>query len=779
MEDGVPGTPPQGPVRPVPGPLSSPLSDSAQCSPLTPLRAMGSPTAEDTSSSYPASPTRAAMERAKSLPRTPEQWHESCQWVPLPQPQPQGMVSVSVENLSVCFGQMQANIWELHRQLSCVIAEQQSHQRRFGELVLRQASDVLTRQQAFGGAVQRARSAPPEEHGVQGASRQVRADGPPAAPAPLKPIEQDSGQRGSADEHAVVPALERRISRLEEQFAEMVKGTQEQWERLEAVALRSEQVVARTLLEEPLDLSGHSEIAAIKNNFPTESAKPATPPGAKSALPGESSQMMASQLDSVQGLKRRKGKAGTAKQAAGVVQRVPKGSVADELPKQSGAGRPAEDCRTFLQRLVAKKRHAFGDNVLEFLVCCFVIVSIVSVLTWRTVHTWRGRAQPDSLLEHRHASFTTTEAVVRALPPLPAQPVTQPRPAHRRKHGRWAKLLRPSRPPPMVTSPTTESTTSLDVHLSSSSSARPASHTEGSSPPSTTSVTLAASVVTPATTRPPAPRIPSTIAEFLTRVGLPGVMSRDGMRRSVLHLAVSEGLWQVTNELLASTTFTAVDSQDMHGDTALHLAAHHGHLRIAQAILRSGRFTQAGARNNAGRTALHLAVSSPVSEAHNDVSHLLLDYYATVPDTPDAKGRTALHLAALNGHQRLAVALVASSHFTAENAKDVRGMTALHCAALKGHVPVTEALIWRRPASPGRGRLGSALDLEALDDKKRTAFDIAVARNYVGVAEVIQRSLPALRPGPVVPPVRGIPSLKATVRTEITPNLARRIDGTS
>jgi len=264
--------------------------------------------------------------------------------------------------------------------------------------------------------------------------------------------------------------------------------------------------------------------------------------------------------------------------------------------------------------------------------------------------------------------------------------------------------------------------------------------------------------------------------QFLERVGLPDVWTRDSMRRSALHLAVSENLWQVTHALLGSSDFNAVDAQDMHGDTALHVAAYHGHIRIAYSILRSGRFTQAGALNKAGKTALHLAVSSPNSEAHNEVSQLLLDdLHASVLDAPDAKGRTALHLAALNGHQSLVTALVASSSFSAEDARDHKGMTALHCAALKGHVQVAEALLWRRAASPGRGRLGAALDLEALDDKKRTAFDIAVARDFVGVAEAIQRSLPALRPGPVVPPVRGVPEVHSTMRTEITANLARMI----
>jgi ankyrin repeat protein len=125
------------------------------------------------------------------------------------------------------------------------------------------------------------------------------------------------------------------------------------------------------------------------------------------------------------------------------------------------------------------------------------------------------------------------------------------------------------------------------------------------------------------------------------------------------------------------------------GTTPLHVAAEEGDVAGVRAALVQD--IDVDALDGNGRTALHLAALN----GHVKVVELLLaapgiDVNAQISNGPD-KGQTALHLAAANGHLEVVELLL--RYITDVNVQDECGMTALHWAAGNGHVDVVKLLL--------------------------------------------------------------------------------------
>jgi len=140
------------------------------------------------------------------------------------------------------------------------------------------------------------------------------------------------------------------------------------------------------------------------------------------------------------------------------------------------------------------------------------------------------------------------------------------------------------------------------------------------------------------------------------------------------------------------------------GFTTLHLGAVQGHTACVAVLLGAGvpdpdcRAYQATARMEwFGVTAIHLAVI----HGHVATTQLLLDDALVSPNLQctivddegeTIEGTTALHLAAHHGHPEIARLLLGHDSYEAVNLRTTCDKSALHIAALQGHRAVVESV---------------------------------------------------------------------------------------
>ncbi|KAK1759647.1 ankyrin repeat domain-containing protein 50 [Echria macrotheca] len=195
-----------------------------------------------------------------------------------------------------------------------------------------------------------------------------------------------------------------------------------------------------------------------------------------------------------------------------------------------------------------------------------------------------------------------------------------------------------------------------------------------------------------------------------------------------------------------------VDAKDSAGRTPLSYAASKGHASIMKQLIKAGAVVHSA--DNYGMTPMlygiilgHDAVVtrlmkeasadyirnfrnefflSFVSKGGKDVKVVvewLLDSGVDI-ETADEEGRTALGLAACNGHQDT-VRLLVDKGANIE-AVDKVGRTALGLAAGSGHESIVQLL------------LEKGADVEAADAKGITPLDVASERGYEGVVRLLQ-----------------------------------------
>lgn len=177
--------------------------------------------------------------------------------------------------------------------------------------------------------------------------------------------------------------------------------------------------------------------------------------------------------------------------------------------------------------------------------------------------------------------------------------------------------------------------------------------------------------------------------------------------------AASTGYVHVVRVLLQHEA--AVDTRDSDGHTALILAAAGGHVEVVQVLLENGADVHAVGEQRV--TAL-LAVSPE----NTVLLEMLLRAGADV-DAQDRYGSSALHQAALGGHQRAVQVLV--GHGADVGAVTDDGSTSLHCAASSGSAGVTGVLLGSRP------------DLDAMDENGDTPLLVAVQGRHLEVVELL------------------------------------------
>jgi ankyrin repeat protein len=154
-----------------------------------------------------------------------------------------------------------------------------------------------------------------------------------------------------------------------------------------------------------------------------------------------------------------------------------------------------------------------------------------------------------------------------------------------------------------------------------------------------------------------------------------------------LEVAAQQGNLALVQSLLEKAK---IETKDDDQRMALHRAAENGHAPVVQLLLEKGaevdaQYKKIKTKGDDQKTALHRAAEN----GHAPVAQLLLEKGAEV-DAKDKSGRTALHLAIMNGHEAVLDVMVRGRYTTA---RDLNRLRLLPRAAAKGHLPVVRQLV--------------------------------------------------------------------------------------
>ncbi|XP_067028260.1 transient receptor potential cation channel subfamily A member 1-like [Acropora muricata] len=166
---------------------------------------------------------------------------------------------------------------------------------------------------------------------------------------------------------------------------------------------------------------------------------------------------------------------------------------------------------------------------------------------------------------------------------------------------------------------------------------------------------------------------------------IPLITDKDITGFAPVHYAAKHGQLQSFMLFMKRNKNTATVTSDGL-DTALHGAARYGRLEVVDALLSGRNVRSINVKNSEGKTALHFACA----EGHNRVAEHLLKLGAAVES--DNNHRTALHLAAMKGSKRC-TQYILESHPKCVNLFDKNQNTALHLAAIYGHPEVVSTLL--------------------------------------------------------------------------------------
>ena len=192
--------------------------------------------------------------------------------------------------------------------------------------------------------------------------------------------------------------------------------------------------------------------------------------------------------------------------------------------------------------------------------------------------------------------------------------------------------------------------------------------------------------------------------------------------RTLLHSAVIGN--QAAAIALLVNAGASVDVQDEEQNTPLFLAAKRGHAAAIKALVKAGAY--AWRKGYGGQvTPLQIAANSGHDQAVFELV-VALGRRAAELDAKDAKGRTALHMAAAQGHMAAMIQLLAAGADVGGGAEAGKHETPLHWAALRGHVEAIKLLV------------GEGASLEARDGGQMTPLELAQDANQTDTATMLE-----------------------------------------
>lgn len=241
-------------------------------------------------------------------------------------------------------------------------------------------------------------------------------------------------------------------------------------------------------------------------------------------------------------------------------------------------------------------------------------------------------------------------------------------------------------------------------------------------------------------------RLLAFILDHLSQQQRQSVLSKDTYGRTPLHYAAQYGLVFATEMLMkhlqdwhlfeVSQGIDSEEWQDEEGYAPLHLAVIGGHYRTTRALLMSddwSAFTDARLTNkHVEKSGTSLALATK-SNFHKIVK-LLVEAGVDV-NFQNEQGDTALHIAARNGHEDCAEALLAATEgkhrINIELPDKDFGWTPIHIACVNGHMGVVQLL----------HKAGA--DINKKDYSSWTPMEHAALRGHIDIARYLHQYSPS------------------------------------
>jgi len=171
------------------------------------------------------------------------------------------------------------------------------------------------------------------------------------------------------------------------------------------------------------------------------------------------------------------------------------------------------------------------------------------------------------------------------------------------------------------------------------------------------------------------------VAELLISHGADVNLSND-YGWTPLHFAASRGHEDVAKIIIDNKA--EINIKDSNGETPLHWALRDNQSVICELLIAGGAGVTI--KDNYGKTPVQMAVEN----GYMRIVELMLKNEKALGDKDEHSGKTLLHLAALNGHQKLCNFLISKG--LKVNSMDKYGKTPLHYAAKYGHKKVADLL---------------------------------------------------------------------------------------
>ncbi|KNG89341.1 hypothetical protein ANOM_002670 [Aspergillus nomiae NRRL 13137] len=206
------------------------------------------------------------------------------------------------------------------------------------------------------------------------------------------------------------------------------------------------------------------------------------------------------------------------------------------------------------------------------------------------------------------------------------------------------------------------------------------------------------------------------VAEALTS---PHFSIHDEFQNSIVHLLAADGEHELFLQVLKCRS-ALPDRKNKDGHTPMSLAVTNGHLPVVQALVNRND-VDTSLTDSMNRTLLHMASLS----GHESVLDVVMHWPAVYINQKDKHGQTAFSLAAEYGQERAVVMMIKEADLYA---RDVWGRVALHVAALNGHQKIVKILL----SKPD-------VDANILDDRRWTPLSYAAGNGHAPVIEALLR----------------------------------------
>ena len=203
------------------------------------------------------------------------------------------------------------------------------------------------------------------------------------------------------------------------------------------------------------------------------------------------------------------------------------------------------------------------------------------------------------------------------------------------------------------------------------------------------------------------------IVDALIHVPNVNLNSRNEQGYTPLHVAVMSGMKESVRLLIEVGADINITNNNQW--TALHRAAYYGYNNIVDMLIHTPH-VNVNLRNEYGQTPLYVAVD----RGREQSARLLIDAGADIKIS-NHKQRTALHLAASNGHSSIVGELIKVPHLNL-NVRNENGQTPLHVAVINGMVASARLLI------------DAGADINIPDKYQQTALHLAA---YFGYDDIV------------------------------------------